>query len=124
MKSLTRRVAEFCKRPNGATGNEIAEHFNISAEEAKYAMRTIRKGDRYKHTECKDGHRTRIRVIEIKKAVYHCTPVIAKNIITGDEHKFESLGDADSRGGFTAASIRKCLRGEQSSYAGHYWRRA
>lgn len=124
MKSLTLRAAEFCRRANGATGNEIAERFNISDEEAKYIVRTIRKAARYSVIESKDGHRTRIHVTEIRKAAYHCTPVIAKNIITGDEHKFESLVDADARGGFCAGSIRKCLRGEQSSYAGHYWKRA
>jgi len=124
MKSLTQQVAEFCRRPNGATGAEIAEHFGISAEEAKYTVRTIRKADRYESTECMDGHRVRIRVTEIKKAFYHRTPVVAKDIATSTEHKFESLTDADLRGGFCQGSIRKCLRGEQSSYAGHYWKKA
>lgn len=124
MKSLTHRVAEFCKRPNGAIGNEVAEHFNIDQDEARAIMKTIRKSAMYSVVETKDKHRIRIRVTEIRKPTRHRVAVIAKNIITGDEHRFESLSDADMNGGFDQRAIRDCLNGKQSSHAGYYWKRA
>ena len=124
MKSLTQRVAEFCKRPGGAIGNEIAEHFNIDIQDAKSTLRSIRKSAMYSVVETKDKHRIRIRVTEIRKPARHRVAVIAKNIITGDEHRFESLAEADMVGGFDQRAIRDCLNGKQSSHAGYYWKRA
>ena len=124
MKSLTQRVAEFCKRPGGATGSEIAEHFNISAEDAKSMVWTIRKAAMYSVDEGMDGHRIRIRVTEIRKPTRKSVAVIAKNIITGEEYRFESLAEAESRGGFCRDSIRRCLSGKQHTHAGYYWKLA
>lgn len=124
MKSMTLRVAEFCKRPGGAIGNEIAEHFNLDQDEARAIMKTIRKSAMYAVVETKDKHRIRIRVTEIRKPTRHRVAVIAKNIITGDEHRFESLAEADMVGGFDQRAIRDCVNGKQSSHAGHYWKRA
>ena len=124
MKSLTQRVAEFCKRPGGAIGNEVAEHFNIDQDEARAIMKTIRKSAMYSVVETKDKHRIRIRVTEIRKTTRHTVAVIAKNIITGDEYRFESLAEADMVGGFDQRAIRDCVNGKQSSHAGYYWKRA
>ena len=124
MKSMTQRVAEFCRRPNGAVSSEVAEHFNIHDSEARYLLRTIRKAARYSTVETADANRIRVRVTGIKKIVRHVVPVIAKNITTGEEYKFESVADAEIRGGFCASSIRKCLTGDRHKHAGYYWKRA
>lgn len=124
MKSMAMRVAEFCRRPGGAISNEVAEQFDISQDEAKSIMRSIRKSAMYSTVESKDKHRIRVRVTEIRKRQYGQVAIAAKNIITGDELKFESITEADAAGGFCQSSIRKCLNGVQSSHAGYYWKRA
>ncbi|MGL4753632.1 MAG: hypothetical protein ACRCXB_14725 [Aeromonadaceae bacterium] len=124
MKSLTQRVAEFCKRPNGAISSEVAENFGISQSDARGIMKTIRKSERYSIVETKDKHRIRVHVTSIRKHMRHAVAVVAKNIITGDEYRFESIAEADSSGGFCQRSIRNCLGGKQSSHAGYYWKRA
>lgn len=124
MKSLTRRVAEFCRRPNGATSSEVAEHFDIDMQDAKAVMRTIRKAVMYSTTETKEANRIRVRVAEIKGSAHKRVPVIAKNIITGEECNFESISEAEDKGGFCASAIRKCLRGAHYSHGGYYWKRA
>ena len=125
MKSMTRRVAEFCRRPNGAICSEIEEQFDISRDEARSIMRSIRVGGMYECTETREKNKIRVRVSRIaEKTGRQRVAVIAKNIITGEEHKFDSLADADAIGGFYQQSIRRCLSGEKSSYAGYYWKRA
>ena len=124
MKSMTLRVAEFCSRKSGAISSEVAEHFNISLEEARCTIRTIRKSSMYTVIENKSGRSIRVTVVAINKKARKRVPVVAKNIITGDEYTFESLADAEMRGGFYQASISRCLNGEQSSHAGYYWKRA
>lgn len=50
------------------------------------------------------------------------TPVIATCMKTGKEHHYRTVTMAADEGGFTQASITRCLRGVQKSHAGFTFR--
>lgn len=51
------------------------------------------------------------------------TPVIATDIVTGEEYEFECVMDAENKGFANHRNIFACIAGSRRTTGGYYWRR-
>ncbi|MGL4352473.1 MAG: hypothetical protein ACRCTP_00710 [Aeromonas popoffii] len=115
-------------RPGGAISAEVAAEFSLTVSKASIAMGQILKETRFTaRTEhfClvgdngKGRHTRRLYVDAVKPPQWRKTPVIGT---CGDlVVRFDSVTDAETKGGFVRVGITRCLAGQQEKHGGYRW---
>lgn len=127
--SLIQQVAEWVHaRSEGAISAEVAAEFALTVSKASIAMGQILKETRFTaRTEhfClvgdngKGRHTRRLYVDAVKPPQWRKTPVIGT---CGDlVVRFDSVTDAETKGGFVRVGITRCLAGQQEKHGGYRW---
>lgn len=127
--SLIQQVAEWVHaRSEGAISAEVAAEFSLTVSKASIAMGQILKETRFTaRTEhfClvgdngKGRHTRRLYVDAVKPPQWRKTPVIGT---CGDlVVRFDSVTDAETKGGFVRVGITRCLAGQQEKHGGYRW---
>ncbi|AGM42752.1 hypothetical protein [Aeromonas hydrophila] len=127
--SLIQQVAEWVHaRPGGAISAEVAAEFSLTVSKASIAMGQILKETRFtaraEHfclvgDNGKGRHTRRLYVDAVKPPQWRKTPVIGT---CGDlVVRFDSVTDAETKGGFVRVGITRCLAGQQEKHGGYRW---
>ncbi len=127
--SLIQQIAEWVHaRSGGAISAEVAAEFSLTVSKASIAMGQILKETRFTaRTEhfClvgdngKGRHTRRFYVDAVKPPQWRKTPVIGT---CGDlVVRFDSVTDAETKGGFVRVGITRCLAGQQEKHGGYRW---
>lgn len=127
--SIIQEVAEWVHaRTGGAISAEVAAAFSITVSKASIVMGQIHREARFttrvEHF-CMVGengrgrHTRRLFVDQVRDPQWHKTPVID---INGDQVvRFDSVTDAETKGGFVRVGITRCLAGQQKQHGGYRW---
>ncbi|OLF19809.1 hypothetical protein BSP75_20670 [Aeromonas sp. YN13HZO-058] len=127
--SLIQQVAEWVhSRSGGAISPEVAIEFSLTVSEASVVMGQIHRESRFttrvEHF-CLVGnngsgrHTSRLYVDAVKPPQWRKTPVIGT---CGDQVvRFDSVTDAENKGGFVRVGITRCLAGQQEKHGGYRW---
>ena len=127
--SIIQEVAEWVHaRTDGAISAEVAAAFSLTVSKASIVMGQIHREARFttrvEHF-CMVGengrgrHTRRLFVDQVRDPQWHKTPVIG---INGDQVvRFDSVTDAETKGGFVRVGITRCLAGQQEKHGGYRW---
>lgn len=127
--SIIQEVAEWVHaRTNGAISAEVAAAFSLTVSKASIVMGQIHREARFttrvEHF-CMVGengrgrHTRRLFVDQVRDPQWHKTPVVG---INGDQVvRFDSVTDAETKGGFVRVGITRCLAGQQKQHGGYRW---
>ena len=127
--SIIQEVAEWVHaRTDGAISAEVAAAFSLTVSKASIVMGQIHREARFttrvEHF-CMVGengrgrHTRRLFVDQVRDPQWHKTPVIG---INGDQVvRFDSVTDAETKGGFVRVGITRCLAGQQKQHGGYRW---
>lgn len=127
--SIIQEVAEWVHaRTGGAISAEVAAAFSLTVSKASTVMGQIHREARFttrvEHF-CMVGengrgrHTRRLFVDQVRDPQWHKTPVIG---INGDQVvRFDSVTDAETKGGFVRVGITRCLAGQQKQHGGYRW---
>ena len=127
--SIIQEVAEWVHaRTDGAISAEVAAAFSLTVSKASIVMGQIHREARFttrvEHF-CMIGengrgrHTRRLFVDQVRDPQWHKTPVIG---INGDQVvRFDSVTDAETKGGFVRVGITRCLAGQQKQHGGYRW---
>lgn len=122
-------VAEWIHARNDvAISAEVAAEFSLTVSKASIVMGQIHRESRFttriEHF-CMVGdngrgrHTRRLFVGVVKPPQWRKTPVIGTN---GDQVvRFDSVTDAETKGGFVRVGITRCLTGQQEKHGGYRW---
>lgn len=127
--SIVQDIAEWIHgREVGAISAEVAAEFSLTASAASIVMGQIHRESRFttrvEHF-CLVGdngrgrHTRRLYVDVVKPPQWRKTPVIGT---CGDlVVRFDSVTDAETKGGFVRVGITRCLAGQQEKHGGYRW---
>ncbi|RQM76178.1 hypothetical protein EHZ47_08965 [Aeromonas jandaei] len=127
--SIVQDIAEWIHgREGGAISADVAAEFSLSVSEASIVMGQIHRESRFttrvEHF-CLVGdngrgrHTRRLYVDVVKPPQWRKTPVIGT---CGDlVVRFDSVTDAETKGGFVRVGITRCLAGQQEKHGGYRW---
>lgn len=127
--SIIQEVAEWVHaRTGGAISAEVAAAFSLTVSKASIVMGQIHREARFttrvEHF-CMVGengrgrHTRRLFVDMVKPPQWRKTPVIGT---CGDlVVRFDSVTDAETKGGFVRVGITRCLAGQQKQHGGYRW---
>ncbi|WP_421167978.1 hypothetical protein [Aeromonas dhakensis] len=127
--SIIQEVAEWIHaRTGGAISTDVAAAFSLTVSKASIVMGQIHREARFttrvEHF-CMVGengrgrHTRRLFVDQVRDPQWHKTPVIG---INGDQVvRFDSVTDAETKGGFVRVGITRCLAGQQKQHGGYRW---
>ncbi|MGN4866713.1 hypothetical protein ACTFBX_01280 [Aeromonas caviae] len=127
--SIIQEVAEWVHaRTDGAISAEVAAAFSLTVSKASIVMGQIHREARFttrvEHF-CMAGengrgrHTRRLFVDMVKLPQWRKTPVIGT---CGDlVVRFDSVTDAETKGGFVRVGITRCLAGQQEKHGGYRW---
>lgn len=127
--SIIQEVAEWVHaRTGGAISAEVAAAFSLTVSKASIVMGQIHREARFttrvEHF-CMVGengrwrHTRRLFVDMVKPPQWRKTPVIGT---CGDlVVRFDSVTDAETKGGFVRVGITRCLAGQQEKHGGYRW---
>ncbi|WP_429120519.1 hypothetical protein [Aeromonas allosaccharophila] len=127
--SLIQQVAEWVHaRSEGAISAEVAAEFALTVSKASIAIGQIHRESRFttrvEHF-CLVGdngrgrHTRRLYVDAVKPPQWRKTPVVGT---CGDQVvRFDSVTDAETKGGFVRVGITRCLAGQQEKHGGYRW---
>lgn len=127
--SIIQEVAEWVHaRTDGAISAEVAAAFSLTVSKASIVMGQIHREARFttrvEHF-CMVGengrgrHTRRLFVDMVKPPQWRKTPVIGT---CGDlVVRFDSVTDAETKGGFVRVGITRCLAGQQEKHGGYRW---
>ncbi len=127
--SIVQDVAEWVHaQAEGALCGDVAAEFAITAIKASMVMSQIHRESRFttrvEHSCILDangrGRNTRRLYVEVvKPPQWRKTPVVGT---CGDQVvRFESVTDAENKGGFVREGITRCLAGQQEKHGGYRW---
>jgi hypothetical protein len=127
--SLIQQVAEWVHaRSEGAISTEVAAEFALTVSKASIAIGQIHRETRFitriDHFRMigdngKGRHTRRLYVDAVKPPQWRKTPVIGT---CGDlVVRFDSVTDAENKGGFVRVGITRCLAGQQEKHGGYRW---
>ena len=127
--SLIQQVAEWVHaRSEGAISAEVAAEFALTVSKASIAIGQIHRETRFitriDHFRMigdngKGRHTRRLSVDAVKPPQWRKTPVIGT---CGDlVVRFDSVTDAETKGGFVRVGITRCLAGQQEKHGGYRW---
>ena len=127
--SLIQQVAEWVHaRSEGAISAEVAAEFALTVSKASIAIGQIHRETRFitriDHFRMigdngKGRHTRRLYVDAVKPPQWRKTPVIGT---CGDlVVRFDSVTDAETKGGFVRVGITRCLAGQQEKHGGYRW---
>lgn len=127
--SIVQDIAEWIHgREGGAISADVASEFSLSVSEASIVMGQIHRESRFttrvEHFRLigKNGrgrHTRRLYVDVVKPPQWRKTPVIGT---CGDlVVRFDSVTDAETKGGFVRVGITRCLAGQQEKHGGYRW---
>ncbi len=127
--SIVQDIAEWIHaRTCGAISAEVSAKFSLTVSEASIVMGQIHRESRFttriEHF-CMVGdngrgrHTRRLFVDAVKPPQWRKTPVVG---INGDQVvRFDSVTDAETKGGFVRVGITRCLAGQQEKHGGYRW---
>ncbi|BBS15767.1 hypothetical protein [Aeromonas caviae] len=127
--SIIQEVAEWVHaRTGGAISADVAAAFSLTVSKASIVMGQIHREARFttrvEHF-CMVGehgrgrHTRRLFVDMVKPPQWRKTPVIGT---CGDlVVRFDSVTDAETKGGFVRVGITRCLAGQQEKHGGYRW---
>ncbi|WP_412706056.1 hypothetical protein Aerorivi_00832 [Aeromonas rivipollensis] len=127
--SIIQEVAEWVHaRTGGAISAEVAAAFSLTVSKTSTVIGQIHREARFttrvEHF-CMVGengrgrHTRRLFVDQVRDPQWHKTPVIG---INGDQVvRFDSVTDAETKGGFVRVGITRCLAGQQKQHGGYRW---
>lgn len=127
--SIVQDVAEWVHaRSEGAISADVAAEFSLTVSEASIVMGQIHRESRFttriEHFRMvgengRGRHTRRLFVDVVKPPQWRKTPVIGTN---GDQVvRFDSVTDAETKGGFVRVGITRCLAGQQEKHGGYHW---
>ncbi|MGU5659640.1 hypothetical protein [Aeromonas veronii] len=127
--SIVQDVAEWIHaRTGGAISAEVAAEFSLTVSEASIVMGQIHRESRFttrvEHfrrvgDDGRGRHTRRLYVDIVKPPQWRKTPVIGT---CGDQVvRFDSVTDAETKGGFVRVAITRCLAGQQEKHGGYSW---
>ena len=127
--SIIQEVAEWVHaRTDGAISAEVAAAFSLTVSKASIVMGQIHREARFttrvEHF-CMVGengrgrHTRRLFVDQVRDPQWHKTPVIGIN--GAQVVRFDSVTDAETKGGFVRVGITRCLAGQQKQHGGYRW---
>ena len=127
--SIIQEVAEWVHaRTDGAISAEVAAAFSLTVSKASIVMGQIHREARFttrvEHfcmvvENGRGRHTRRLFVDQVRDPQWHKTPVIG---INGDQVvRFDSVTDAETKGGFVRVGITRCLAGQQKQHGGYRW---
>lgn len=127
--SIVQDIAEWIHgKEGGAISADVAAEFSLTVSEASIVMGQIHRESRFttqvEHF-CLVGdngrgrHTRRLYVDVVKPPQWRKTPVIGT---CGDlVVRFDSVTDAETKGGFVRVGITRCLAGQQEKHGGYRW---
>ncbi|WP_270817252.1 hypothetical protein [Aeromonas sp. Y318-3] len=127
--SIVQDVAEWIHGiEGGAISADVAAEFSLTVTEASIVMGQVLRESRFttrvEHF-CMVGdngrgrHTRRLYVDVVKPPQWRKTPVIGT---CGDlVVRFDSVTDAETKGGFVRVGITRCLAGQQEKHGGYSW---
>lgn len=127
--SIVQDIAEWIHgREVGAISAEVAAEFSLTVSAASIVMGQIHRESRFttrvEHF-CLVGdnglgrHTRRLYVDSVKPPQWRKTPVIGT---CGDlVVRFDSVTEAETKGGFVRVGITRCLAGQQEKHGGYSW---
>ncbi|MFM5431451.1 hypothetical protein ACET9P_11220 [Aeromonas veronii] len=127
--SIVQDIAEWIHgREGGAISADVAAEFSLTVSEASIVMGQIHRESRFttriEHFRLigKNGrgrHTRRLYVDVVKPPQWRKTPVMGT---CGDlVVRFDSVTDAETKGGFVRVGITRCLAGQQEKHGGYRW---
>ncbi|MGN5127401.1 hypothetical protein [Aeromonas sp. 30P] len=127
--SIVQDIAEWIHgREGGAISAEVAAEFSLTVSAASIVMGQIhiapRFATRVEHFRLvgdngRGRHTRRLYVDAVKPPQWRKTPVIGT--CGGQVVRFDSIYEAEAKGGFVRVAITRCLAGQQDKHGGYSW---